>query len=211
MPQNAHPKIGVFGGTFDPVHVGHLIIAEQCRDQSELDQVWFIPAARPPHKQDRPLTPFGQRVEMLALALAGQPAFRIDQLEKDRAGPSYTADTLDELRRQHPAAELWLLLGSDSLADLPHWREPLRIIRQAGLLIWIRPGWPTYDGTELRRMLSLSDELELRQQVVYGPMIDVSSSDLRRRVAEGRSIRYLVPRAVERYIQEKRLYRPKEC
>src|SRR5262245_20387177 len=128
-------RIGVFGGTFDPVHLGHLILAEQCRAQGRLDQVLFIPAPRPPHKQDQPLTPFAQRVEMLSLALAGQPAFRIDELERDRPGPSYTVQTLEELQRRHPDAELWLLIGADTLQDLPHWYEPARIASLAGLLV----------------------------------------------------------------------------
>src|SRR6202007_3402109 len=98
-------RIGVFGGTFDPVHYGHLILAEQCREQGRLDQVLFVPAARPPHNDREPITPFARRVEMLALAIAGQPAFRIDDLEKDRPGPSYTADTLDEIQHRHPEAE----------------------------------------------------------------------------------------------------------
>src|SRR5713101_6699269 len=106
-------RIGVFGGTFDPIHLAHLIIAEQCREQAQLDQVWFVPAARPPHKLDRPVTPFAQRVEMLALAIAGHPAFRIDELEKERSGTTYTVDTLAELQRRHPDAEFWLTIGSD--------------------------------------------------------------------------------------------------
>src|SRR5438309_1338792 len=121
-------RVGVFGGTFDPVHQGHLILAEQCREQARLDQVWFIPAARPPHKQDQPLTAFSHRVEMLALAIAGQPAFRIDDLERARPGPSYTADTLAELHQHHPDAELLLMLGADCLPDLSHWYEPERIV-----------------------------------------------------------------------------------
>src|SRR5439155_3601120 len=115
-------RIGVFGETFDPIHYGHLILAEQCREQAALDQVWFVPAARPPHKLDRPLTRFEQRVDMIALAIAGQPAFRIDELEKDRAGPSYTADTLAEFRRRHPDSDFWLTIGADTVVDLPHWR-----------------------------------------------------------------------------------------
>src|SRR5271166_4215696 len=95
-------RIGVFGGTFDPVHLGHLILAEQCREQAQLQEVWFVPAARPPHKQEEERTAFGRRVEMLALALAGQPAFRIDDLEKDRPGPSYTVDTLQQLAERRP-------------------------------------------------------------------------------------------------------------
>src|SRR5262249_24245927 len=116
-------RIGVFGGTFDPVHLGHLILAEQCREQVRLDQVWFVPSARPPHKLDRSLTPFVHRVEMLSLALAGNPAFRVDQSEKDRPGPSYTVDTLDIFKQQRSRDEFFLLVGSDTLLDLPHWRE----------------------------------------------------------------------------------------
>src|SRR5262245_54531603 len=114
-------RIGVFGGTFDPVHQGHLILAEQCREQGRLDQVWFVPAARPPHKLAGPLTPFHQRVEMLSFALAGHPAFRIEELEKERSGPSYTVDTLTELHRRHPGHEWFLLIGSDTLHDMPNW------------------------------------------------------------------------------------------
>src|SRR5262249_29493095 len=110
-------RIGVFGGTFDPVHFAHLIIVEQCREQAQLDQVWFVPAARPPHKQGRNVTPFRHRVEMLALAIAGNAAFRINELEKDRPGSSYTVDTLNELQRQHPGTDFWLILGSDCLPD----------------------------------------------------------------------------------------------
>src|SRR5436190_16823324 len=97
----ANQRVGIFGGTFDPVHLGHLIMAEQCREQVELDAVWFIPSARPPHKPDRTLTPFRQRVEMLELALAGYPVFRVDELEELRAGPSYTVETLEVLAEQH--------------------------------------------------------------------------------------------------------------
>ena len=110
-------RIGIFGGTFDPVHLGHLIMAEQAREQAGLDQVWFVPAARPPHKLDRPLTAFHHRVEMLALAVAGHSAFRVNELEKDRSGPSYTVDTLEELHRRHPDTAMHLLLGSDNLPD----------------------------------------------------------------------------------------------
>src|SRR6266566_266742 len=132
-------RIGVFGGTFDPVHLGHLILAEQCREQGRLDQVWFVPAASPPHKQEQALTLFAQRVEMLALAIAGQPAFRIDELEKDRTGPSYTVHTLEEIKRRHPDAELFLPIGSDTLLDLAHWYQPARIVALAEVLVTHRP------------------------------------------------------------------------
>jgi nicotinate-nucleotide adenylyltransferase len=199
-------RIGIFGGTFDPIHLGHLIVAEQCREQAQLDQVWFIPAARPPHKLDRLLTRFDQRVEMIALAVAGQPAFHIDELEKNREGPNYTADTLGELRRLHPSCDFWLLFGADTVADLPNWRDPARVVAQAGLVVSGRPGHavPTID--QVRAMLRDCDPSALRYLAVDMPLIDISSRDLRRRIASGKSIRYMVPRAVECYIDEKRLY-----
>ncbi len=204
----SHPRrVAVFGGTFDPVHLGHLITAEQAREQARLDQVWFIPAASPPHKQGQAVTDFAQRVEMLRLALAGRPAFQVDDLEKGRPGPSYTADTLEELHRRHPGVELHLLVGSDCLPDLPLWYEPARIIAAAGLLVVPRPGWPLIDGEQLRQSLRLPAEANLHLEVVRSPLIEIASRDLRRRAAEGRSLRYLVPRAVECYIEEKGLYR----
>ena len=199
-------QIGVFGGTFDPVHVGHLIVAEQCREQARLDQVLFIPAARPPHKQDRPLTPFPRRVEMLQLATAGHAAFHVDELEKNRPGYSYTADTLDELHQRNPEADLWLIIGSDCLPDIPGWHEPTQIIAAAGLLVVPRAGSSIWSAAELRSTLRLTSEVALRYRVVEMPPIDISSRDVRRRVEAGRTIRYLVPRAVECYIQAHALY-----
>ena len=194
-------RIGIFGGTFDPVHLGHLILAEQCREQGRLDQVWFIPAARPPHKQDRPLTPFVQCAEMLSLAIAGQTAFRVEEMEKDRPGPSYTVDTLNELHQRQPDAELFLIIGSDTLHDLPDWHEPVRIIERAGLLVVARPDWSLVPAEQLRASLHLPEEVPLRQAVIRTPLIEISSSDLRRRIAAGHSVRYMVPRAVECYIE----------
>jgi nicotinate-nucleotide adenylyltransferase len=200
-------RVGIFGGTFDPVHTGHLILAEQAREQGQLHEVWFIPAPRPPHKDEPLLTRFEQRVEMLALALAGNPAFRIDELEKERSGPSYTVDTLAELRRRHPAHEFFLLVGSDTLVDLPHWYEPIRVLEQAGLLVMARPGSAVLTAEQLRAQLHLSAEVPLRLQIIETPLIDISSRDLRRRAAQDRSLRYFLPRSVECYIHEKKLYR----
>ena len=207
MAAAAKQRIGIFGGTFDPVHLGHLILAEQCRELGRLDQVWFVPGARPPHKQERLRTPFAQRVEMLALASAGHPAFRVEELENERPGLNYTVDTLEELHRRHPGNDWFLVIGSDTLADLPNWREPVRVLELAGLLIWVRPGSPVLTPEQLRASLRLPESVPLRYEIVHGPLIDISSSDLRRRVAEGRSLRYLVPRAVECYIRDKGLYR----
>jgi nicotinate-nucleotide adenylyltransferase len=200
-------RIGVFGGTFDPVHLGHLILAERCRDAARLDQVRFVPTARPPHKPDRALTPFGQRVEMLALAIAGQPAFRIDDLEKDRPGPSFTADTLEALNAANPGIDWRLLIGSDTLHDLPQWHEPRRIVERAGLLIVRRPGHEATAVDALRVALGLPADAALRAEIVDAPLVDISSRELRRIASQGRSIRYQVPRAVECYIHDKGLYR----
>jgi nicotinate-nucleotide adenylyltransferase len=200
-------RIGVFGGTFDPVHLGHLILAEQCREQGRLDEVWFVPAARPPHKQGQAVTPFAQRVEMLSLALAGHPTFRIDEVEKDRPGPSYTVETLAELHRRHPGNEFFLLIGADTLNDLPNWYHPEQIAELAGLLVSTRADVAMKSPEELRAGLRLPEGVTLRLQLVPVPALGIASSDLRQRAAEGRSLRYLVPRAVECYIQEKRLYR----
>jgi nicotinate-nucleotide adenylyltransferase len=197
-------RIGVFGGTFDPVHLGHLILAEQCREQGRLDQVWFVPAARPPHKVEGELTPFAQRVEMLRLAIAGQPAFHVEEVEKDRPGPSYTAVTLEELGQQHPEHQWSLMLGGDSLRDLPDWYEPMHIVERAELLVMPRQGIAMPSQEELRAKLGS----KVRIQFVDVPLIGVSSSELRRRLSEGRSVRYQLPRAVEAYIQDKQLYRP---
>lgn len=203
-------RIGIFGGTFDPVHLGHLVLAEQCREQARLDQVWFIPAARPPHKQDRAITAFTARWEMLELACAGNSTFQVLDLEKDRPGPSYTVDTLEELSRQHPGAVFSLLLGSDCLPDLATWREPARIAALANLVIVTRPGWALLSSDELRSALRLPEGIVLRHQVVEIPLIDISSRDLRRRVMTGRSLRYLVSRSVECYIETHRLYQKDE-
>lgn len=189
-------RIGVFGGSFDPVHLAHLIIAEQCREQAALDRVLFMLAARPPHKLTQPLAPFAQRFEMLELALAGHQAFQPSELERDRPGPSYTADTLDELRRRQPNDELFLIVGSDSLADLPRWYQPLRIAQAAELLVVGRPGIEVAPPT-----------LPIRWQVISVPLLAISSTDLRTRVKQGHSIRYFVPHAVECYIDTHGLYR----
>ena len=200
-------RVGVFGGTFDPVHVGHLILAEQCRDQAKLELVLFVPAWLPPHKQQRPLTPFAQRVEMLMLATAGHAPFRIEEMEKERSGPSYTVDTLTQLQQQRPGDELCFIIGSDSLHDLPGWYEPRRVLEMATLLVVARAGFSVFSAQELKKSLHLGDDFQLHYQIVEAPLITISSRALRAKIAEGRSVRYMVPRAVEAYIQEKGLYR----
>lgn len=200
-------RVGIFGGTFDPIHLGHLILAEQCRQQARLDQVLFIPAALPPHKREQAVSSFAQRVEMVTLAIAGNPAFRVDELEKERIGPSYTVDTLAQLRQARPGDDLFFLLGSDSLRDFPTWYQPRRILELAELLVVERPDFPAIAPADLRAALELDASFELRYQIVRSPLIELSSRDLRQYLAEGRSVRYMIPRAVEAYIGDKGLYR----
>ena len=207
MQPSGKRQVAVFGGTFDPIHLAHLIMAEQCREQARMDQVWFVPAARPPHKQEHTVTPFAQRVEMLQLAIAGQPAFRVEEIENERPGLSYMVDTLAELKQRHPDIDLHFLIGSDSLHDLPLWREPARILELATLIVTLRPGSRILSVPELRAHLQLPESVSVRMLVAEIPLIDISSRELRRRAAEGRSLRYLVPRAVECYIEAHRLYR----
>src|SRR5262245_58490861 len=165
-------RIGIFGGTFDPVHMGHLILAEQCRDQAQLDQVWFLPAAHPPHKSDKPITRFEQRCEMIELAIAGHPAFKVERVEKELPPPSYTAETLAELHRRHPATEFFLLMGSDGLPDLPGWYEPRKVIAQAGLVVVPRPGVMLWTAERLATALDL-DASQVRLRFVACPMIEI--------------------------------------
>jgi nicotinate-nucleotide adenylyltransferase len=198
-------RIGIFGGTFDPIHMGHLILAEQCRDQAKLDQVWFMPAAHPPHKSNYTLTRFEQRCEMIELATAGHAAFRVERIEKELPPPSYTAETLTQLRARHTADEFFLLMGSDGLPDLPGWYEPRRVIEQAGLVVVPRPGVMLWTAERLALALGV-DTSAVRLRFVACPMIEIASRELRRAMADGMSIRYMVPRAVEEYIRDRKLY-----
>ena len=198
-------RIGIFGGTFDPPHLGHLILAERCREAAGLDKVWFVPSFQPPHKLERTMSRFEARCDMVALAAIGQPAFKVERIESELPPPSYTAETLSELKRRHPPHDFHLIVGGDSLADLPIWYHPERIVAQAGLIAVARPGVILPTANELAQKIKVP-ESEIRLQVIESPLVDLSSTEIRRRVAEGRSIRFLVPRSVEEFIREKRLY-----
>lgn len=203
--QNASNRImrlGIFGGTFDPVHYGHLLLAEQCREQLGLDEVWFLPAATSPFKQGQRTTSAEHRVAMLELAVAGHPAFRVSELELRRGGTSYTVDTLAELQAQHADHELFLLIGADSLTDLPHWREPARILELATVAAVNRGR----SAADLEAIVPQLPAAAGRVSLVQMPAVDISATDLRGRAAAGRSIRYLTPRPVEEYIRQHRLY-----
>lgn len=197
-------RLGVYGGTFDPVHFGHLLLAERAREECALEEVWFIPAGAPPHKLGAQIAAGAARAEMLEFAVAGVREFKVDRRELQRSGPSYTVETLRELRRERPGDELFLLLGADSLRDLPLWREPREIATLATLLVVNRGASPPPNLAPL--VHHLGEEAVSRIRVVEMPGIDISASDIRRRVAAGKSIRYMTPRAVEQYIREHHLY-----
>lgn len=199
-------RLGIFGGTFDPVHFGHLLLAECCREQCGLDAVWFLPAAVAPHKQDREPTAVARRIEMLELAIVGNPAFSVCQYEADRGGVNFTVDTLEHFHKEDPGRELFFLLGADMLADLPLWRNPGRVCELAVPTVVRRPGCGPIDFECLSGVAS-AERIELmRRHQVEMPGIDTSSTELRRRVEMGQSIRYRTPRAVEMYIETHRLY-----
>ena len=199
-------RLGIFGGSFDPVHYGHLLLGECCREAHQLDQVWFLPAAQPPHKRHRLRATGQQRVAMLELALAGQPEFRVCQLELRRGGVSYTVDTLAAIDREHPGAELSLLLGADMLADLLTWRQPATICQLALPTVVRRAGSPEPNLTPLARFLAQQRIDQIREQLVDMPPIGLSSTAIRARVAAGRSIRYQTPADVVHYIVAEKLY-----
>jgi len=195
-------RIGVLGGTFDPVHNGHLHIADALRTALDLDGVLWVPAGRPPHKSDQIVSSDHDRLAMLDLALAGSATDEISTIDIDRSGPSYTADTLKILAEHFPNAQLFFLMGEDSLRDLPTWHHPERILRVAELAVAGRPGVET----DLESLEFQVPGVRKRVHVVPTEEIAISSSEIRRRVKEHQSIRGLVPASVEAYIQEHGLY-----
>ncbi|MEO6811163.1 MAG: nicotinate-nucleotide adenylyltransferase [Isosphaeraceae bacterium] len=194
-------RLGLFGGTFDPIHLGHLILAEGCREACGLDRVWFVVAGSPPHKPGE-RTPVDERLEMARIATAGHPAFEVSDIEAQGVGPHYSYQTLEAVRRDRPGDELFFLIGADSLADLPTWRHPERIAELATIVVVNRPGIDPEGSTP---PLDFSpDALPIVHVTV--PPIGISSKDLRQRIAEHRSVRYQIPRGIEAYIEAQRLY-----
>tara|TARA_R110002111_G_scaffold247140_2_gene310031 strand:- start:27272 stop:27874 length:603 start_codon:yes stop_codon:yes gene_type:complete len=197
-------RIGIFGGTFDPVHNAHLLLAEQCREQCELDEVWFIPAGSPPHKESAGITAGKVRREMLDFAVAGHPAFVIKDLELHREGPSYTVETLHQLKATHPDDEFFFIVGADSVRDLHTWREPEAILEMVTVIGVNRPNISLPDLSELTH--KFGETVLSKILWVTMPGIDISSTDIRNRIREKKSVRFMTPRAVEVYIHNNRLY-----
>ncbi|MFP6767122.1 MAG: nicotinate-nucleotide adenylyltransferase [Planctomycetaceae bacterium] len=188
-------RLGVFGGTFNPVHLGHLVLARECRDQLGLDEVWLVPCGTPPHKEPADLADPLARKEMLLLATAGDPSLVVSDIEIQRPGVSYTVDTLETIAGEDPDRELFLLLGADAVDDLINWHRPERICELATLV-----------AVNRGEKASITAVPGTRVEAVTIPGIALSSSDLRQRILTGRSLRYLVPRAVEIYLQEHDVY-----
>ena len=196
-------RIGVLGGTFDPVHNGHLHIARELRQALGLDAIVWVPAGRPPHKAGQIVSSDQDRLAMLELALSGSPTDDISAIDIERAGPSYTADLLEILNQQFAPVTLVFLMGEDSLRDLPTWRDPARILRLAELAVAGRPGI----AVDLESLAAAIPGFDGRVHIVPASEVPYSSSDIRERVRTGQPISSLVPPAVERYILEHGLYR----
>jgi nicotinate-nucleotide adenylyltransferase len=199
-------RLGLFGGSFDPIHLGHLMLAESAREQCKLEQVWFLPAAVPPHKMGRKLTSGEKRIEMIELAIGGHPGFSVSSYEIDRGGVSYTVQTLGHFRGEDPDGELFFILGADMLADLPNWREVATVCELALPIVACRAGNAEPDFGCLTSIAPPERIEEIRRHRIESPRIELSSTEIRRRVAEGSSIRYRTPRAVEKYIETHGLY-----
>lgn len=197
-------KVGIMGGTFDPIHIAHLIIAEEARTRLGLDRVVFIPAGKPWMKADHAVSPAEQRVAMVKLAIASNAAFSLSLIEVERPGPTYTVDTLEQLWGELGYdVQLFLLLGWDSVADLADWKAPARISRMATIVAFPRPGCRAPDLPELEKSVP---GITGRIMVLDGPCIGISSSKIRERVGRGESVRYLVPDGACQYISEHNLY-----
>jgi nicotinate-nucleotide adenylyltransferase len=197
-------KIGVLGGSFDPVHIGHIMIAEEVGSRLNLAKLFFIPAGKPWLKENSPLADAKHRAQMVRIAITGKPRFNVLTTELERTGPTYTVDTITELQAiLNSGDELFFILGWDSLAELPRWREPSRLIKLCKLVAVPRPGYCRPDHEVLE---TLVHGISQRVEYIDKPVVDISSSEIRNRVAGGLSVSHLVPGAVDKYIREHKLY-----
>ncbi len=196
-------RVGIYGGTFDPVHFGHLAVASEVQDAFEFDLIRFVPALKSPLRAHPRANP-GHRLRMCELAVEGRPEFEVSGVELDRAGPSYTVDTLRSMRRERPQDEFVVIVGSDTLRDLPAWREPDAILALAGIVAVVRPGGSHDVPAELRRKVAAA---AARITLHHMPPVDISASVVRTLLAEGRPIDAYVPEAVRDYIARHGLYR----
>ena len=197
-------RIGILGGTFNPVHTGHLIIAQHALEQVALDTVVFVPCANPYHKATDDLAEAGHRLAMLETAVSEDPRFEVSRADIDRGGDSYSVDTVADTRRRHPDARIEFIIGTDSLLELHTWKNVYDLLESCPFITMARPGFRVEDPGQLHLRPPWPEKL--LGNVMMGRVIDISSSEIRRRVREGKSIRYLVPEGVEGYIRGERLY-----
>jgi len=195
-------KIGLMGGTFDPVHFGHLLIAEVARMEFGLDRVVWLPAASPPHKQGKEISAAEHRYAMVLVATAGHPQFEVSRMELERAGASYTIDTLEAFREREPGAELFFITGADAILEILTWYRHAEVVQASRFIAVTRPG---YDLERLKTVLPPA-YLE-RIHPITAPEVDISSTEIRRRVREGEPVRYLLPESVRVYLEKYGLYR----
>ncbi len=196
-------RLGIFGGTFDPVHYGHLLLAETCRQELTLDEVRFVPAGNPPHKSGA-ISDGHARADMIALAVSGYSEFTVDRREIKRHGPSFTVLTLDEITRENPNTELFFLMGADSLRDFPNWYNPARILELSTVVAVSRLGQPSPAADGPDKAVESLDTSRIR--LIAMPGTDISATDLRNRMRDGRGLRFLTPRAVEAFLTEHNSY-----
>jgi nicotinate-nucleotide adenylyltransferase len=215
-------KIGILGGTFNPIHYGHLAAAEEVRDRLKLDQVLFIPSFHPPHKQEDDVPSAAHRLEMVRIATSENAAFEPSDIEIRRGGKSYTVDTIEALKKTYPDAKLYFITGVDSFLDIQTWNRWEQLLRMCTFVVLSRPGYRFTDLLKIdflrpaeTQMIELEGEQRMHVEICTGaftvylemiPLYDISSTDIRRRVKEGRSIKYLLPQMVETYIINNKLY-----
>ena len=194
-------KIGIFGGTFDPPHLGHLILATEAMEQLGLDKVYWVITPESPHKIGQNKADVSHRIHMVELAIRNEPKFAVSMIELDRPGPHFTADTMAIIRAEHPSDHLTLLLGGDSLAQLPTWKDPIRILNLVDRLgVMRRPG-------EVLPNLTNLPEIEEKMVTISAPLLQISSREIRAKIAEGKNFRYYLPEGVFEYIFSINLYR----
>lgn len=196
-------RLGIFGGTFDPPHLGHLILASEIRNQLKLDRLFWVLTAIPPHKLDRTITPLEHRLAMVNLAIDHDPHFELSRIEIDRKGPHYAIDTLDLLKDENPDTDLVYVIGGDSLHDFLSWHRPADIVAACHEIgVMRRPG----DLVDLSELDMAVPNLRSKLRYVNAPLLEIASSEIRRRAAQGSPIRYYLPDPVYDYIQEYGLY-----
>lgn len=207
MSVTPHERVGLFGGTFDPPHVGHLILASEAKSQLELTRVLWTVTPDPPHKQDQLITPLEHRLAMVRLAIEDDPAFELSDIELSRPGPHYTLDTIRLLAERNPGMEIVPILGGDSLNDLPTWHQPKEILYAAHWVgVMRRPGEETNLQELERELPGISSKIHY----VDAPLLDIASREIRSRAAAGRPYRYYIPESVYEYIEQHHLYRQSE-